>query len=128
MALPRLSNLEMQIMEVLWRRGPSSVREILEQFPNKKRPAYTTIKTMVVRLERKNALRRIHKALTGHVFEATVPREAARRRLMENFFAIFGGEPKSIMMHLVKARKLTLGDIQEAENYLRELKRRDKKS
>jgi BlaI family transcriptional regulator, penicillinase repressor len=120
MGLPRLSNLEMQIMEILWKQGPSSAREILEKFPRKGRPAYTTVRTMLVRLEDKNALRRVRKAVTAHIFEATIPRQAARRRLIDNILAIFGGEPKTIMMHLVKTRRLSLEDIQEAENYIRE--------
>lgn len=120
MPLPRLSNLEMQIMEILWRQGPSSVRAILERFPEKGRPAYTTVKTMVTRLQAKKALRRIEKAATGHIFEAAIPRDAARSRLIDNILAIFGGEPGPIMMHLVKARKLTLEDVREAEDYIRE--------
>lgn len=127
MALPRLSNLEMQIMEILWGHGPSSVREIMERFPAKKRPAYTTVQTMVVRLEAKKALRRARKVATAHIFEATIPREAARRRLIDDFLAVFGGEPQPIMMHLVKAGKLTLDDVQEAEKHIRELQKKSGK-
>jgi len=120
MALPRLSNLEMQIMEILWEHGSSSVREIMERLPGKKRPAYTTVQTMVARLEGKKALRRARKVATAHIFEAIIPREAARRRLIDDFLAVFGGEPHPIMMHLVKAGKLTLEDVQEAERHIRE--------
>ena len=128
MALPRLSNLEMQIMEILWGHGPSSVREIMERFPAKKRPAYTTVQTMVVRLEAKKALRRARKVATAHIFEATIPREAARRRLIDDFLAVFGGEPQPIMMHLVKAGKLTLEDVQEAEKHIREQQKKGGRS
>lgn len=124
MALPRLSNLEMQIMEALWEHGPSSVREIMERLPGKKRPAYTTVQTMVARLEGKKALRRARKVVTAHIFEATIPREAARRRLIDDFLAVFGGEPQPIMMHLVKAGKLSLEDVQEAERHIREMKKK----
>src|SRR6185312_16494722 len=119
MALPRLSNLEMQIMEVLWKRGAVSIREIMEQLPGKKRPAYTTVQTMVVRLEAKKAVKRTGKAAAAHIFEAAIPREAARRRLIDDFLAVFGGEPQPIMMHLVKAGKLSLEDVQEAERHIR---------
>jgi predicted transcriptional regulator len=127
MALPRLSNLEMQIMEALWEHGPSSVREIMERLAARKRPAYTTVQTMVGRLEAKKALRRARKVATAHIFEATIPREAARRRLIDDFLAVFGGEPQPIMMHLVKAGKLTLDDVQEAEKLIREQQKKSGK-
>jgi predicted transcriptional regulator len=128
MALPRLSNLEMQIMEVLWKGGPSSIRDIVERLPAKKRPAYTTVQTMVTRLEAKKALKRAGKVATAHIFEATIPRDAARRRLIDDFLAVFGGEPKPIMAHLVEAGKLTLDDVHAAEKHIRELQKREKKS
>src|SRR6185312_1910455 len=127
MALPRLSNLEMQIMEAVWEHGPSSIRDIMERLPGKKRPAYTTVQTMVVRLEAKKALKRARKVATAHIFEAVIPRDAARRRLIDDFLAIFGGEPKPIMIHLVEAGKLTLDDVRAAEKHIRELKKREGK-
>ena len=126
MALPRLSNLEMQIMEALWKHGPSSIRDIVEQFPARKRPAYTTVQTMVTRLEAKKALRRTHKMGTAHIFEAAIPRDTARRRLIEDFLAVFGGEPRPIMTHLVEAGKLTLDDVHAAEKHIRELQKRER--
>jgi BlaI family penicillinase repressor len=127
MALPRLSNLEMQIMELLWASGPSSIREIQEKFPVKKRPAYTTVQTMVYRLEAKNALRRTKKIATAHIFEAAIPREAARRRLIDDFLAVFGGETQPVMTHLIEAGKLTLEDVQDAERHLREISKKGRK-
>ena len=128
MALPRLSNLEMQIMEILWARGPSTVRELLEQFPAKKRPAYTTVQTMVGRLEAKKALRRVRKVVTAHIFEASIPREAARQRLIDDFLAVFGGEAQPIMAHLIEAGKFTLDDVREAEKHLREISKKGRKA
>jgi predicted transcriptional regulator len=127
MALPRLSNLEMQIMEAVWEHGPSSIRDIIERLPAKKRPAYTTVQTMVVRLEAKKALKRARKVATAHIFEAVIPRDAARRRLIDDFLAVFGGEPRPIMAHLVEAGKLTLDDVQEAEKHIRALQIKGKK-
>ncbi len=127
MALPRLSNLEMQIMEVLWTHGASSIREIQEQFPAKNRPAYTTVQTMVYRLEAKKALRRTKKISTAHIFEAVIPRDMARRRLIDDFLAIFGGETQPIMAHLIEAGKFTLEDVQEAERHLREISKKGRK-
>lgn len=123
-ALPRLSNLEMQIMEALWANGDLSIREIQEKFPSKKRPAYTTIQTMVHRLETKNAVRRVKKISTAYIFAAAIPREAARRRLIDDFLAVFGGETQPIVTHLVEAGKLTLQDVQEAEKHLREISKK----
>jgi BlaI family penicillinase repressor len=128
MTLPRLSNLEMRIMEVLWARGELSVREIQENFPLKKRPAYTTIQTMVQRLEAKKAVRRVKKIATAFIFEAAIPRDAARRRLIDEFLAVFGGETQPIMTHLIEAGKLTLEDVQEAEKHIREYSKKGRKS
>ena len=127
MALPRLSNLEMQIMEILWQLGPCSIREIVERLPARKRPAYTTVQTMVMRLEAKKALRRSGKMATAHIFEPMIPREAARRRLIDDFLAVFGGETQPIMTHLIEAGKLTLDDVRDAEKHLREMSKKGRK-
>jgi BlaI family penicillinase repressor len=124
MTLPRLSNLEMRIMEALWARGDLSIREIQESFPVKKRPAYTTVQTMVHRLEAKKALRRVKKIATAYIFEAAIPRDAARRRLIDDFLSVFGGETQPIMTHLIEAGKLTLEDVQDAEKHLREISKK----
>ena len=127
MALPRLSNLEMRIMEALWASGELSTREIHEAFPAKNRPAYTTVQTMVHRLEAKKALRRVKKIATAFIFEAAIPRDAARRRLIDDFLAVFGGETQPIMTHLIEAGKLTLEDVQDAEKHLREISKKGRK-
>jgi predicted transcriptional regulator len=128
MALPRLSNLEMQIMEALWAKGDLSIREIQESFPEKKRPAYSTVQTMVQRLEAKKALRRTRKIATAFIFEAVIPRDVARRRLIDEFLAVFGGEPRPIMTHLIEAGKFTLEDVREAEKHLREISKKGRKA
>ena len=127
MALPRLSNLEMRIMEALWTGGELSVREIQETFPAKKRPAYSTVQTMVQRLETKKAVKRVKKIATAFIFEAAIPRDAARRRLIDDFLAVFGGETQPIMTHLIEAGKLTLEDVQDAERHLREISKKGRK-
>jgi len=118
MPLPKLSNLELQIMDVLWERGPCSVREIQESLPARKRPAYTTVQTMVYRLEVKKAVRRTKKIATALIFEAAVSREAAERRLIDDLLAIFGGRSRPIMAHLIESGALTLEDVREAEQVL----------
>src|SRR4026207_2353068 len=94
MALPRLTKLELQVMDALWTRGASSVREIQEAFPEKDRPAYTTVQTMVYRLEGKKAVRRLKKIGNAHIFEAAISRNAAQRRLIDDLLAFFGGRPQ----------------------------------
>ena len=126
MAHPRLSKLELQIMEVLWERGVVSIREIQEAFPEKERPAYTTIQTTVYRLEGKKAVRRVRKISNAHVFEAVVSRGVAHRRLLDEILSIFGGRPQPVMAHLIESGKLTLEDVEEARKALQNLSRKGK--
>jgi len=118
MPLPKLTKPELQIMEALWRRGPCSIREIHESLPAKKRLAYTTVQTMVYRLEVKKAVRRVKKIATAFIFEAAVSREAAQRRLVDDLLALFGGRSRPIMAHLIDSGALTLEDIRDAEKSL----------
>ena len=121
MPRPKLSKLELQIMEVQWTHGPSSVREVQERFPEAKRPAYTTVQTMIYRLEAKKALRRTKKVSNAHIFEAVVSRAHAQRRLVDEFLTLFGGRMQPVMAHLVETGRLTLSDVQEAEKLLRDI-------
>jgi len=126
MALPRLTKLELRVMEALWSRGASSVREIQEAFPEKDRPAYTTVQTMVYRLEGKKAIRRLKKIGNAHIFEASISRNAAQRRLIDDLLSFFGGSPQPVVAHLVETGKLTLDDVQEAEQLIRKLSKKEK--
>ena len=125
MAEPKLTKLELQIMEALWTQGQASIRDIQETFPEKHRPAYTTVQTTVYRLEAKKALRRVKKVGNFHIFEAAVSRTAAQRRLVDDLLALFGGRTQPVMAHLIESGKLTLEDIKEAEKILRRLARKD---
>ena len=127
MRLPKLSKLEMQIMEVLWSNGPTAIREIQESFGPKNRPAYTTVQTMVYRLEAKKALRRARKVGNAHVFEALITRDAARARLVDEFLSLFGGRMQPVMAQLIEAGNLTAKDVADAERLLKELSARRKK-
>jgi BlaI family penicillinase repressor len=121
MALPKLTKLELQIMEALWSRGALCIREIQETFPQKNRPIYSTVQTTVYRLETKKALRRVKKISNAHIFEATVSRDAARGRLIDDLLSLFGGRSQPIMAHLAESGKLTLDDVQQTEQLLRKL-------
>ena len=125
MGEPKLSKLELRIMETLWKNGEASIREIQEAFPENERPAYTTIQTMVYRLEGKKAVRRTKKVGNFHIFEAAVSRNAAQRRLIDDLLALFGGRSQPVMAHLIESGKLTLADVKEAEKMLRKLERKD---
>lgn len=117
----KLSRLEFQIMEALWTRGECSIREIQEAFASKPKPAYTTIQTTVYRLEAKNIVRRVKKVGNFHIFAAEVSREAAQRRLIDDLLALFGGRSQPVMAHLIESGKLSLQDVKEAEETLRNL-------
>ena len=121
MGRPKLSRLELKIMETLWTRGEVSIREIQEAFPEKGRPAYTTIQTTVYRLEGKKAVVRVRKVGNFHIFAASVTRDAAQRRLVDDLLSLFGGRTQPVMMHLIESGKLTLEDVKEAEKALRKL-------
>lgn len=124
MAEPKLTKLELQIMDALWTHGLSSIREIQETFPERNRPAYTTVQTVVYRLEAKKAVRRVKKVGNFHVFEAAISRDAAQRRLIDDLLALFGGRTQPVMARLIESGKLTLEDVKEAEKSLRDLDRR----
>lgn len=113
-------------MEALWNRGSCSIREIQEAFPERNRPAYTTIQTTVYRLEDKKALRRAKRISNADIFEAVISRDAAQNTLIDELVNLLGGQPQPVMAHLVESGKLTLADVQEAEKTLRKLSRKEK--
>ena len=125
MQLPKLSKLELKIMEALWSKGPSAVREIQESFPAKGRPAYTTVQTMVYRLEAKNAVKRTRKIGNAHIFEAVISRTAARRKVIDDLLGLFGGRAQPLMSHLIESGRLTLEDVEEARKALREASKKE---
>jgi predicted transcriptional regulator len=124
--MPRLTKLELKIMEALWAKGSLCVREILETFPAKAMPAYSTVQTTVYRLEAKGALRRVRKISNAHIFEAVISRDEARGRLIDDLLGMFGGKAQPVLAHLVETGKLTLSDVQETEELLRKLEAKEK--
>ncbi len=126
MPKPRLTRLELQIMEALWTRGASSIREVQESFPAAERPAYTTVQTMIYRLEAKKAVRRVKKISNAHIFEAAIARDVAERRMIDDLLQIFGGRTQPVMAHLIESGQLSLDDLREAEALLQETARRKK--
>ncbi len=128
MASPKLSRLELRIMDAIWTLGPCSVREVQESFPEESRPAYTTVHTIITRLEAKKAVRRVKKISNAHIYEAAVTRGAAQTHVFDDFVRLFGGRMQPMMTHLIEAGQLTLEDVQAAEKLLRERSKTGKKT
>jgi BlaI family penicillinase repressor len=126
MPKPKLTKLELQVLDALWAKGPCSVREILETFPEPGRPAYTTVQTVVYRLERKKALCCVKRISNANIFEAVISRKDALRRLVDELMALFGGRAKLVMAHFVESGELTLDDVKEAAKTLRSFSKKDK--
>jgi BlaI family transcriptional regulator, penicillinase repressor len=125
MAAPKLTKLEMKVMDALWSQGPASVREIQQSFPLKDRPAYTTVQTLVYRLEAKKAVRRVKKIGNAHIFEAAVTRTGAEHRLIDDLLSLVGGKPQPVMARLIETGQLTLEDVKAAEQLLKEMEKKD---
>lgn len=123
---PKLTKLELQILEALWAQGKASIREMQEAFPEP-RPAYTTIQTTVYRLEGKGAVRRVRKISNAHIFEATVARDVARHGFLDDILSFFGGRPQPMMAQLAEAGKITLDDVRELEKTVKKLDAERKK-
>jgi BlaI family penicillinase repressor len=119
------TKLELQIMETLWTRGEASIREVQESFPEKNRPAYTTIQTTIYRMEGKKFVSRIRKVGNFHIFAPAITRSTAQRRLVDDLVALFGGRSQPVMAHLIESGKLTMEDVKEAEKALRLLEKKD---
>jgi len=122
----KFTPLELQIMQALWDRGPICIRDILESFPERDRPAYTTIQTTVYRLEEKKAVRRARKIGNAHIFEAVVTRNSTQRKLLDDVLRLFGGRSQPVMEHLIESGSLTLDDVKQAEKTLKRLRRKEK--
>jgi predicted transcriptional regulator len=126
MPKPKLTKLELQVLEAFWQKGACSVREVQETFPEPGRPAYTTVQTVIYRLERKKALRCVKRISNANIFEAVISRKDAQRRFVDELLAVFGGRAKLVMAHLVESGELTLDDVKEAEKALRHASKKDK--
>ena len=126
MKRPKLSRLELRVLEALWAMEKASIREIQEAFPEP-RPAYTTIQTTVYRLEGKNAVRRLRKIGNAHIFEPAIARDVARHRLLDEILSFFGGRAQPMMAQLAEAGKLTLDDVRELEKTIKRLDQQNKR-
>ena len=126
MATTKLTKLELKVMEALWTLGPCAVREVHEAFPEEGRPAYTTVQTVIYRLEIKKAVRRTKRIGNALIFEAVISRASAQRRLISDFLALFDGRTQPVMAALIQTGQLTREDVREAERLLDELEEKEK--
>ena len=110
-----LTRFELEIMRVLWDLERASVREIQEKLSDRRRPAYTTVQTIVRRLEEKNAVRRLRKIGNALIFEPAITRKAVHGRLITELLQMFGGSARPLMAHLAEMGKLNLEDVRELE-------------
>ena len=124
MASPKLTPLELQIMDILWTNGPCAVREVQEQFPEDSRPAYTTVQTVMYRLETKKVARRTGKIGNAHIFEAVASRVSVQRRLLDELLGLFGGRAQPMMVYLAETGQLTMDDVREAERVVQDLEKK----
>jgi BlaI family penicillinase repressor len=122
MPQPKLTKLELQILEYLWTLNKASIRELQEAFPEP-RPAYTTIQTTVYRMEAKKAVRRLRKVGNAHIFEPAVARDVARHKLLDEILSFFGGRAQPMMAQLAESGKLTRDDVRELEKTIDKLER-----
>jgi predicted transcriptional regulator len=125
MSQPRLSRLELRIMEALWKHGAASVREIQQSLPQKGRPAHNTVQTILTRLEAKEAVRRAKKISNAHIYEPTITRGATQRLLVDELLAFFGGRAAPLMSHLIDSGQLSLQDVEEARKTLKKESKRE---
>ena len=122
----KLTKFELDIMNALWEREQLSIREIHNSYPEKKRPAYTTVQTVVYRLEAKGAVRRTKKIGNAHIFEAIITPDEARRRAVDDLLGFFGGSVRPLMAHLAETKKLSVEDLRYAETVLSDIERGNK--
>jgi len=110
-----LSQFELEIMEILWKLGEASVREVQDAIQERRRPAYTTVQTIFSRLEEKNAIRRTRKIGNALLFEPLIAREPVYRRIIDDFLGLFGGSAKPLVARLLETGQLTLEDLKALE-------------
>jgi predicted transcriptional regulator len=115
MSKTKLTPFELEIMDVVWKLGEPSVREVQEALSEKKRPAYTTVQTILLRLEQKGAVRRTRKIGNAFLFQAAITRKSAYRRIMDEVLSLFGGSAQPVVAHLLESGKLTLEDLKALE-------------
>ena len=113
---PRLSKAETRILEQYWKLGTASVREILESLPEDERVAYTTVQTLVYRLEEKGALRKVKKIGNAQLFQPVIDESQYRSRIVRDLLDLFGGSSRLLVSNLLENGALTLRDLKTLQS------------
>ena len=112
----RLSKAEARVLQQFWTLGPSSIREVLDSLPEDERVAYTTVQTLVYRLEQKHALRRVKRIGNAQVFEPAIDQREYRGGLLSDMLELFGGSPRLLVSNLLETGTLTLRDLKALQS------------
>jgi BlaI family transcriptional regulator, penicillinase repressor len=106
-----LSKAETRILEHCWKLGTCSVREILDSLPEEERVAYTTVQTLVSRLEQKGALRRVRKIGNAQLFAPAIEQREFRRNLLRELLERFDGSGRLLVSNLLETGTISLRDL-----------------
>src|SRR5713226_9062044 len=112
----RLYKAETRVLEQFWKLGTSSVREILKSLPEDERVAYTTVQTLVYRLEEKGAVRKVKKIGNAQLFEPAINQSEFRSGLARDLLDLFGGSPRMLISNLLETGTLTLKDLKALQS------------
>jgi BlaI family transcriptional regulator, penicillinase repressor len=118
------TRLELELLNALWKLGAGSIREIQEALPKKERPEYTTVQTIIYRLEEKGAVQRTKKIGNAHIFEPVVTKQSALAALIEDFIGTLGGSAEPLVAHLVETGKISSGELKQMEQAIKERRKK----
>ncbi|HUP64692.1 MAG TPA: BlaI/MecI/CopY family transcriptional regulator [Thermoanaerobaculia bacterium] len=127
MAAPRLTRFELELMERLWELEEASIRQLQESIDEEKRPAYTTVQTLVGRLEAKGAVRRTRKIGNAYMYAAAINRKSGTQRLIDDLLGLFGGSARPLVSHLIESGRLSLEDVKALEASLGKSEKKDRR-
>jgi BlaI family transcriptional regulator, penicillinase repressor len=121
METSRPSDLELQVLSVLWRKGPATVRDVLGSIPDGRARAYTTILSTMQVMEKKGLLERAGTKGLTHVYKPAVTRRQVLGPLLRNLVKnIFGGSPLAAVQHLLRETEVSEQDLSEIDRLLDE--------
>ncbi len=126
-AIGKLAPMELQIMQICWKLKSASIREIQEALPKSRQVEYTTVQTIVYRLEKKGALQRTRKIGNAHIFEPILTKKSAIGSLVDDFLGLFGGSTEPVMNHFIESGKLSLEDLKQLQEALKKAERKESK-
>lgn len=122
------SDLELQVLSVLWRQGPLTARQVLEEMPDGKKRAYTTILSVMQVMEKKGLLKHKRQG-QAYVFTPTVSKGQVIGPLLRGLVAnVFGGRPTEAMMHLLDVSQVSDEELHEMRKLLETHEKQDDSS